>query len=202
MVIESCRQQRVGWRSYAAALLAVLLRSPEFLPGIFTVPAPLGLVLLGVAAGLVAGIFEEMGWTGFAVPLAAAAARPPRDRAPGRSRVGRLALSGVLAGRQLLGRAAVRLPAGAAVRMAAAYRVILVATHDRTTSLPVVMLMHASLSASAVIFARPGLSDAQSLVNVLTWAALLWVAASAVVIADRRQRDPLGREVLAHDSAR
>jgi hypothetical protein len=64
------------------------------------------------------------------------------------------------------------------------------------------MLMHASLSASAVIFARPGLSDAQSLVNVLTWAALLWVAASAVVIADRRQRDPLGREVLAHDSAR
>jgi membrane protease YdiL (CAAX protease family) len=68
MVIESCRQQRVGWRWYAAALLAVLLRSPEFLPGIFTAPAPLGLVLLGVAAGLVAGIFDEMGWTGFAVP--------------------------------------------------------------------------------------------------------------------------------------
>jgi hypothetical protein len=53
--------------------------------------------------------------------------------------------------------------------------------------LPVVMLMHAGLSASTVIFARPGLSDAQSLASVFTWAALLWIAAGAVVLADRRQ---------------
>jgi uncharacterized protein len=75
------RRWRVGGRWYAAALLAgplpilasgvllaALLRSTEFLPGIFTAPPPLGLVLIGMAVGLVAGIFEELGWTGFLVP--------------------------------------------------------------------------------------------------------------------------------------
>ena len=46
------------------------------------------------------------------------------------------------------------------------------------------------------------LADAQSLVNVLTWAALLWVTAGVVVLADHRQREPLGREILAHADAR
>jgi hypothetical protein len=64
-----------------------------------------------------------------------------------------------------------------------AYRILLVATHD-----VVVMLMHASLSASTLIFAHPGLSDAQELVGVLTWAALLWVVAGVVLIATERHR--------------
>jgi hypothetical protein len=65
-----------------------------------------------------------------------------------------------------------------------------VATHDRTQSLSVVMLMHTSLSASTLIFVRPGLSDAQTLASVLTWAALLWVPAGVVLIANRRHRAP------------
>ena len=190
---------RVGWRWYAAALLAgplpillaaallaVLLRSPEFLPGIFTAPAPLGLVLLGVAVGLAAGIFEELGWTGFAIPRL--------RRAHGLLETALLvgvvwgawhgpafwradSFSAALPFAFLLAQLFAWLPA---------YRVLLVATHDRTHSLPVVMLMHASLSASTLILARPGLSDAQSLTNVLTWAAVLWVAAGVVILTNRR----------------
>ena len=70
---------RVGARWYAVALLtapllvtAVLLAlsliSPEFLPRIFTTSDKATLLLMGIAVGLVGGIFEELGWTGFAMP--------------------------------------------------------------------------------------------------------------------------------------
>jgi uncharacterized protein len=69
---------RVGARWYAVALLtaplvftAVLLilslSSPEFLPGILTSDDKASVLLMGIIAGLIAGIFEELGWTGFAV---------------------------------------------------------------------------------------------------------------------------------------
>jgi uncharacterized protein len=70
---------RVGARWYAvalltaplsvmAALLALSLISPEYLPGIFTSDEKVPIVLMGIAVGLSAGIFEELGWTGFAIP--------------------------------------------------------------------------------------------------------------------------------------
>jgi membrane protease YdiL (CAAX protease family) len=70
---------RVGARWYAVALLtaplvftAVLLGlsliSPEFLPRIFITSDKASLVLMGIAIGLPVGIFEELGWTGFAIP--------------------------------------------------------------------------------------------------------------------------------------
>jgi membrane protease YdiL (CAAX protease family) len=195
------RRWRVGGRWYAAALLAgplpmlaaavllaAVLRAPEFLPGILRTPPSPGLVLLGVVVGLVAGIFEELGWTGFAVPrlrrqhgvfgtallvglIWGAWHFPAFWRAD--------SFSGTLPFAFLLVQLFAWLPA---------YRILLVATHDRTQSLPVVMLMHASLSASTLIFAHPGLSDAQTLVSVLTWAVLLWVVAGVVLIANRRHR--------------
>jgi deazaflavin-dependent oxidoreductase (nitroreductase family) len=193
------RHWRVGWRWYvaallagplpilAAALLAILLRSPAFLPSIFTAPAPLSLVLLGVATGVMAGIFEEVGWTGFAVPRL----RRQHGLLGTALLVGLVwgawhfpvfwrgdSFSGALPFAFLLAQLFAWLPA---------YRVLLVAAHDRTASLPVVMLMHASLSASTLILARPNLSDAQSLANLLTWAAVLWVVAGTVVMANRRQ---------------
>jgi hypothetical protein len=102
--------------------------------------------------------------------------------------MGRLALRSLLAGGQLLGALPFGFLLAQLLAWLPAYRILLVATHDRTHSLPVVMLMHASLSASTLILAHPDLSDAQSLASVLTWAALLWILAGAVVIANRRQR--------------
>ena len=41
---------------------------PVFLPGIFASDEKASLLLVGIAYGLGAGFFEELGWTGFAVP--------------------------------------------------------------------------------------------------------------------------------------
>ena len=70
---------RVGGRWYAVALLtapflvmavslALSLLSPEFLPAVFMTNDKAPLLLSGLAAGLIVGIFEELGWTGFAIP--------------------------------------------------------------------------------------------------------------------------------------
>ena len=70
---------RVGARWYAVALLtapflvtatllALSLSSREFVPVIFTSDEKATLVLMGIVLGLMAGIFEELGWTGFAIP--------------------------------------------------------------------------------------------------------------------------------------
>jgi membrane protease YdiL (CAAX protease family) len=209
------RRWRVGWAWYAAALLAgplpillsgallaVLLRSPAFLPGLSTAPATPGLVLVGLAAGLVAGIFEEVGWTGFAVP------RLRRQH----GLLGTALLVGLVWGAwhfpafwradSFAGARPFALLMAQLFAWLPAYRVLLVAAHDRTGSLPVAMLMHASLSASTVILARPGLSDAQSLASVLAWAALLWAVAGAVVLTDRRRRGSPGQEPPLRDDAR
>ena len=70
---------RVGIRWYALALLiapltmlAVLLTlslvSPAFRPLLFVEEDPFGRLLFSVVVGLWVGIFEELGWMGFAVP--------------------------------------------------------------------------------------------------------------------------------------
>ena len=51
-----------------AILLVLSLFSPEFQPVIFTSDGRLAILLSAVLAGLAIGLFEEIGWTGFAVP--------------------------------------------------------------------------------------------------------------------------------------
>ena len=45
-----------------------MLVSPAFLPGLLKSSEPLGLAALALTGGLLAGFFEEVGWTGFATP--------------------------------------------------------------------------------------------------------------------------------------
>jgi uncharacterized protein len=70
---------RVGARWYAvalltaplsvtAALLALSLTASEFVPSILTTTDKASLLLIGIFAGLLVGIFEELGSTGFAIP--------------------------------------------------------------------------------------------------------------------------------------
>jgi membrane protease YdiL (CAAX protease family) len=51
-----------------AVLLAISLTSPEFLPTILTTSDKASLLLSGILGALIVGIFEELGWTGFAIP--------------------------------------------------------------------------------------------------------------------------------------
>jgi len=171
--------------STAAVLLALALLSPEFVPAIFTSDGKAILVLTGIAVGLVVGLFEELGWTGFAIPRL-------------RLRYGVLttgliagflwgawhfmmfwesdSFSGALPLALLLARLFSWLPA---------YRVLMVWVYDRTGSLLVAILMHASLVATTLIV-DPALTGGDLLTYILIHAAVYWAMVAAVVAAQRR----------------
>ena len=125
--------------------------------------------------GLVVGFFEELGWTGFAVP-----------RLKQRYDVSKTGLIvGIVWGAWhflpfwksetfsaafplilLLGQLFSWLPP---------YRILMVWVYDRTESLLVCVLMHASLMASLSVFVPAELSGSTLLTWIFTWAAALWV---------------------------
>ena len=190
---------RVSARWYAVALLTAPLSavvvllvlslfSPEFTPLIFILDDKASLILMGLVAGLMVGCFEELGWTGFAIPLM-------RLRysvfATGLT-VGLLwgawhfimfwesdSFSGTFPLAILLVRLFSWLPA---------YRILMVWVYDRTESLLVVMLMHVSLVA-AMIFFDPPLTGWGLLTYLLARAALLWVIVATVTVANRGQTE-------------
>ena len=189
---------RVGGRWYAVALLtapvlaiavslALSLLSREFLPAAFMRNDKASLLLSGLAAGLIVGIFEELGWTGFAIPR--------MRRRYGVLRTGLLV--GVLWGAWHFimfwepGSFSGPLPLAVLfVKLFSwlpAYRVLMVFVYDRTGSLPVAMLMHGSLTATQLILMplpAPGLS---LLTSILAWAATLWIVVAVLAVANGRQ---------------
>jgi uncharacterized protein len=198
---------RVGARWYAVALLtaplvvtatlvALALASPTYRPGIATAADPVTHLVTGLLTGLAAGVVEEIGWTGFAIPAM-------------RRRLGMLA-TGLVVG--LLWGAwhllvvwwgstssagtvpmAVYLPV-VLFSFLPPYRILMVWVHDRTGSLLVAMLMHASLTASVRILDPVGISGMRLLTYNLALAAALWGAVALVVVSRRRStgRDPAG----------
>jgi uncharacterized protein len=169
-----------------ATLLALASTSPAFLPGILTSDDKSVLLLVSLAVGLAAGLFEELGWTGFGIPTL-------------RRHHGVLA-TGVIVGIwwsawHLLpnvwssGAAAGELSisvyvAGTAVGVFAGYltafRVLMVWVYDRTESLLLAMLMHVSLTASLLVLSQIGISGANLLVFSFTFAAAVWVVVGAI----------------------
>src|SRR5215207_533432 len=191
---------RVGARWYAVALLtapllftavllALSLTSPIFLPGIFTTDDKATLLLSGIAGGLVVGIFEELGWTGFAVPrlrydilttglivgvLWGAWHFLTNGFWPSSSLSGGLSLSLFLPA-YLFTFLVGQLPA---------YRVLMVWVYERTGgSLPLAMLMHASLTASTFILQPLAISGVALLAVALAYAAATWLVVAAVALA-------------------
>ena len=190
--------------SMVAVLFALSLRSPEFLPAIFTSDQKATLLLMGIAGGLAAGIFEELGWTGFVIPRL----RLRHSVLATGLFVGVLwgvwhILVNVLAGNTMSGALplAIYLPATLFILLVGwlpAYRVLMVWVYERTGSLLVAMLMHASLTASTLSVAPLVISGVALLTYQLVWAALLWVFVGAVALAQGghlSRRLPLRRRV-------
>jgi membrane protease YdiL (CAAX protease family) len=175
----------------AAVLLALSLLSPELLPAIVTTRDRASLLLSGIAIGLAGGFVEELGWTGFAIPRL-------------RLRYGVLPtglIVGVLWGAwhllQMLwvgGGSAATLPLAlflplfliSATAALTAYRVLMVWVYDRTGSLLVAMLMHASYIFSTLFVLAPPTTGVPYLTYAWVWAAALWLAVDAVVAAGPR----------------
>ena len=187
---------RVGARWYAVALLtapllvtavllALSLGSPAFLPTILTTSDKVALLLMGMVGTIVGGIFEELGWTGFATPILL------------RQRCGVLGtglIIGVLWGVAHFplyywasGNLSGALSPGFLVTAQVlawfpAYRVLMVWAYDSTESVLLAMLMHASLTASQVIFAS--LATAVPLFTyTLVFGAVVWLVIGVVALA-------------------
>jgi len=172
-----------------AVLFGLSLFNQEFLPGIITVKDKIGSVIFGVGWGLIGGgLFEETGWTGFAVPQL-------------RKRYSILStglIVGILWGiwHFMIAFWASNFLTGAnswtmfvagfiAFYLLAlpAYRVLLVLVYDRTGSLPVIMLMHAFLSASTLIF-QPSSSGEIAFIWNLVLGIILWIIIVTIVITN------------------
>jgi hypothetical protein len=201
---------RVGVRWYVAALLvAPLLQaailfglsriSPVFLPAIVTTDVKANLLLSGIVAGLLGGFMEELGWTGFAIPRL-------------RLRHSVLAtglIVGILWGAWHLlqmwwvGRTASEaIPLtlfllqyfSLAVIALKAYRILMVWVYDRTESLLIVILMHASYIATTLFVIAPPTTGGPYLTYAWVWTISLWIVVAAVVVANRGHlsQKPLG----------
>jgi membrane protease YdiL (CAAX protease family) len=197
--------RRVGIRWYAIAiltaplvatvvLLALLLVDPIFLPGIYTSDDKASILLFGLAVGLGAGFFEELGWTGFVIP----ALRLRRSVLTTGLIVGSLwgawhFLVNVWASRISAGSLALSLflpgiLVGLLIGALPAFRVLMVWVYDRTESLLVAMLMHVSVTSSLIILRPPAASGVSLLTYDLALAAALWGVVA--VVAGQFSRQP------------
>ena len=174
----------------ATLLFGLSLFNHEFLPGIITAKDKISLMIFGVAWGIIGGgLFEETGWTGFAVPQL-------------RKQCSILS-TGLIVG-ILWGIWHFMIAFWASNYLAAAdswtmfvasfvafyllalpaYRVLLVLVYDRTGSLPVIMLMHAFLSASTLIF-QPSSSGKIAFIWNLVLGIILWIIVATIVTTNR-----------------
>lgn len=173
--------------SITCVLLAFrLLVSPAFAQALTP-----GFVLFGLAIGLVAGGFEEIGWTGFAYPRMSARFGALRGAL----------LLGVLWGIwhlpvvDSLGAASPHgryLPEFFAAFVAAmvGIRVLIAWLYTNTGSILAAQLLHGCSTASLVALSAPHVSPAQEAWWYAVYAALLWVTV-AVVVARRPLDDSI-----------
>jgi membrane protease YdiL (CAAX protease family) len=183
---------------------AALLIPPTFVLGILlllkTFVSPVyspNRFWLGLAFGIPAGFFEEIGWTGFAFPKMSLKLSPLRAAI----------LLGLLWGLwhvpviNFLGTA---VPHGASwphfflafTAAMTAMRLLISWLYAHTKSIPLAQLMHACSTGSLVVFSPPAANAAQEALWYATYAAALWLLVAALALsqpgflADVR-RDPL-----------
>jgi membrane protease YdiL (CAAX protease family) len=177
---------------WVVTLTAFSLASSTFLPGIVTSTDKPGLIMVGLAVALGAGIFEELGWTGFAIPQV-------------RRRYGVFATGFVVgvvwgawhlltnvfwASRMTAGELSLSIFVPASViafliGYLAAFRVLMVWVYDRTGSLLLAIGMHASLTASVLILDPAALRGVAHLGYLFALAVVVWAAVAVVAAWDR-----------------
>ncbi|MEJ2596379.1 MAG: CPBP family intramembrane metalloprotease [bacterium] len=190
----------IHWYAFAlfappvAAILILLLLSlfsSQFQPSIQLSDQGSRMIMNGVLAGIMVGLFEEIGWTGFLIP-----------RMLQRHTLRTTGLTvGVLWGAWhfilfwesdsfyaglpflvLLGRLFAWLPP---------FRVIMVWIYDQTDSLPLVILTHASLVFTTTVLVPMTLSGTLLLAWILTWGVILWIAGLILTHSKRERKNKI-----------
>ena len=179
------------------ALLALFL-SRDFVPAVLRAGDPLAVILLAVGGGLAAGMFEEIGWTGFATPHMDLCRRG----------IGASAFLGVvwmiwhLLG-DYWGTSEYYGPWYALHVLGwfaalSAYRVLMTWVYSETESLFVAQLMHAAFTGGQVLLSPATLSPKQNLLWYGVFACALWL----LVFIVKRMRDRQAALPVAPDLVR
>lgn len=154
--------------------MVLSMGSLEFVPGLFTAEDKTSLVITGIIMGLFVGLFEEIGWIGFIVPrmrrrfsvlstgiivglLWGAWHFPPFWQAD--------TFSGAFPFFLLIIRLFAWLPP---------YRVLMVWFYERTGSLFLTILFHASLDFTMFVLPSATLSGGALVTWILVWSGSLW----------------------------
>lgn len=188
-----------------STLLALSVASPEFVPGVATSDHKAALLLVSLAVGLSAGIVEELGWTGFAIPTVRqhhgiiatglnvgiwwSAWHLLPNLWASRAAAGELSVSVYLAATVI----------GIFVGYLTAFRLLMVWVYDHTRSLLVAMLMHMSLTTSLLILNPLDIAGTPLQVYSFALAGVLWLAA-VMALVGRSSTHRAGRG--ADDSSR
>jgi membrane protease YdiL (CAAX protease family) len=193
--VRRLRARATTWRLgpwYALVLLppACILLALTGLSAIDPVFAP-GFFPVGFSFGIAAGLLEEVGWTGYALPALGVR----------RSWQSASVVIGVLWGLwhlpviDFLGaatphRAWLAAFALSFVLMVSALRVIISWAAIRTGSLVIAQLVHISSTGCLVMFGPPRVSPAQEACWYASYGLLLWIAATVILLrANRKNGD-------------
>jgi CAAX protease family protein len=187
---------RVGPGWYAmpllpAPLVAWLVASAFSLtPPLFAADDKAALLLTSLSAGLLGGLFEEIGWTGFAVPrLRLRYSVVMTGLIVGIPRGLWHLLQGLWVSETYAGLVplAIYLPLNlfSGIAELTAFRILMVWVYDRTQSLLVAVLMHASLIAGTIFLFAPVVSGFTFLSYCWALDAALWLLVGALFVANR-----------------
>lgn len=174
--------------------LVLSLLSPVYQPGIVVSDNKPALIFYGILGGLVVGLFEELGWTGFVTP---------------RLRLRHSVLStGLIAGViwgawHILSNDiwAIHTISGALppttyvivnglgflIGQLVPFRILMVWVYEHTESLLLAILMHASLTASTFILGPLAIAGMPLLIYDLGLAIVMWSTAVVILIVYRKQ---------------
>jgi membrane protease YdiL (CAAX protease family) len=154
--------------------------STDFVLPIFSSNDKIALIFTALSAGIAGAFLEELGWTGFAIPVF-------RTR---RGVVSTGLIAGILwgswhflvnlwYGSAISGgvplAAFISLYFLAGVAQLTAYRILMVWVYDKTESLLIAVLMHASLIVSTTPMLIPALTGAEFLTWFVGSAVLFWI---------------------------
>lgn len=158
----------------------------EYTPAVWASEAPTNIIALGLIGGLTIGLFEELGWTGYAAPRLL-----PKFNIYGTGIIIGLiwgawhfilfwetdSFTKTIPFLLLIARLFTWLPA---------YRILMVWLYKQTQSLLIVLFMHASLVASLAIL-DPILYDKDLLLYIFIRALLLWLVVLILWWTDRQR---------------
>ncbi|RDU24923.1 CPBP family glutamic-type intramembrane protease [Anaerosacchariphilus polymeriproducens] len=176
-----------------ATVSLLALYSPRFIPDILSSDEKVILIVGGIAGGMMAGFFEEIGWSGFAIskmrfrnsiltvgifvgalwgvwhlPLFTSV-----------DPTGKIPLIVLLVSRLLT-----QLPA---------YRILIVWLYDCTDSLFITIVMHMSLTTCTLTFQSSNISSADSIIFNVTWTIMIW---AIIFLLKRFTKGQLNRSMI------